>query len=191
MTRLAKHKIMQNIKCSYSKIVSADELIPNPKNPNKHNQKQIDLLAKNIDFQGQRHPIIVSNRSGFICAGHGRLEAIKKLKWDKCAVDYQDFKSEAEEYAFMVADNKLAELAENDDNMMVQDLKDMDFDLDFEFLGMLDFNMITNEFTEDLKDKPKDDSIKKYIIEIEFPNDMEMMDIHDDLLNRGYIVRIK
>lgn len=32
---------------------------------------------------------------------------------------------------------------------------------------------------------------KKFILEITFPNDMEMMDIHDDLLHRGYIVRIK
>lgn len=35
------------------------------------------------------------------------------------------------------------------------------------------------------------DENKKYIIEVQFPNDMEMMDIHDDLLHRGYIVRIK
>ena len=32
---------------------------------------------------------------------------------------------------------------------------------------------------------------KKYIIEVSFPNDMEMNDIKDDLLNRGYIVKVK
>ena len=181
----------ENIKCSYTELIDVNNLVSNPKNPNKHNERQIKLLAKNIKFQGQRHPIIVSKRSGFICAGHGRLDAIKLLKWDNCAVDYQEFESEAEEYAFMIADNKLAELSENDDSMMIQDLKDMKFDLDFDFLGMLEFSMITNEFTADLKDTPKTEIDKKYIIEVEFPNDMEMMDIHDDLLNRGYIVRIR
>lgn len=183
---------MQNIKCSYSEIVSVDSLIPNSKNPNKHNEKQIALLAKNIKMQGQRHPIIVSKRSGFICAGHARLEAIKKLKWETCAVDYQDFESEAVEYSFMISDNKLAELAEHDDNMMINDLKDMKFDLDFEFLGMSDFSFLIPEISEDLnKEEKKDDSNKKYIIEVHFPNDMEMMDIHDDLCNRGYIVKVK
>lgn len=37
----------------------------------------------------------------------------------------------------------------------------------------------------------KESEDKKYIIEVQFPNDCEMMDIHDDLLHRGYIVRIK
>jgi hypothetical protein len=32
---------------------------------------------------------------------------------------------------------------------------------------------------------------KKYLIEVQFPNDMEMNDIKDDLLSRGYIVRVK
>ena len=37
----------------------------------------------------------------------------------------------------------------------------------------------------------KDDQQKRFIIEVQFPNDMEMNDIKDDLLSRGYIVRVK
>lgn len=121
--------------------MDVDSLVPNPKNPNKHPTKQIKLLAKIIKHQGQRLPIIVSKRSGFIVSGHGRLEAIKSLKWTECAIDEQDFATEADEYAHMVADNKIAELADHDDAKMIFDLKDMKFDLDLDLLGMLDFKL--------------------------------------------------
>ena len=128
------------IKCSYDKLVDVTELVPNPKNPNKHGEKQIRMLSKIINYQGQRLPIVVSNRSGFIVAGHGRLEAIKSLGWEQAAVDYQDFENEAEEYAHMIADNKIAELAQHDDSMMIDEIKALEID-DFELLGLDDFEL--------------------------------------------------
>ena len=127
------------IKCE-GEIVEIHKLVENPKNPNKHPEKQIKMLAKILDYQGQRLPIVVSNLSGFIVAGHGRLEAIKQLGWDKCAVSYQDFDNPAQEYAHMIADNKIAELAQHDDSMMIDELKELEID-DFELLGMDDFAM--------------------------------------------------
>ena len=132
---------MESFKCAHTEIVDLHKLQPNPKNPNKHPYRQIELLAKIIDYQGQRAPIVVSNRSGFITKGHGRLMALQKLGWTKAAVDYQDYESEAQEYADVVADNKIAELAKHDDSMMIDTLRDMDFDLDFELLGMDDFSL--------------------------------------------------
>ena len=82
---------MEKIRCAYTELVDVEKLVPNPKNNNIHPKKQIERLAKIIDFQGQRAPVVVSTRSGFIVKGHGRLEAIKKLGWEKCAVDYQDY----------------------------------------------------------------------------------------------------
>jgi len=131
---------MEVFKCAYKEIVDVTKLVPNPKNPNHHPQNQIEYLAKIIDFQGQRSPIVVSNRSGFIIKGHGRLLAMLRLGWKTVAVDYQDYSSEAEEYADLIADNKIAELAEHDDNMMIKDLKDMNFDLPFDLLGIPGFS---------------------------------------------------
>lgn len=129
-----------NFRCSYSETVDIHKIIENPKNNNKHPDKQIDLLAKIIDYQGQRSPIVVSNRSGFIVKGHGRLMAIKKLGWEKAAVDYQDYESEAQEYADLIADNKIAELAEFDEALMIEELKNIDLD-DYDLLGIPDFEM--------------------------------------------------
>lgn len=130
----------EKFNCSYSEIIEIHKLQPNPKNPNKHPKKQIDMLAKIIDYQGQRAPIVVSSLSGFIVKGHGRLEAIKRLGWNKAAIDIQDYENEAQEYADMIADNKIAELAEHDDSMMIDGIKEFKFD-DLELLGLDDFDI--------------------------------------------------
>lgn len=119
------------IKCAYTELVDVSKLVPNPKNNNKHPIDQIKRLAKIIDFQGQRSPIVVSNRSGFIVKGHGRLEAIKLLGWEKCAVDYQDYESEAQEYADMTADNEIAKWAEFQTDMFLEEIKGLDIDPDY------------------------------------------------------------
>jgi len=136
---MSQYGIMK-LNCSYTDVLDVATLVENPKNNNKHPAKQIELLAKIIDFQGQRSPIVVSNRSGFITKGHGRLMAIRKLGWDKCAVDRQDYENEAQEYADLIADNKIAELAEFDEALMIDGLKDLDI-TDFDLLGIPDFKI--------------------------------------------------
>lgn len=126
----------EKFKCAYTELVDIDTLVENPKNNNKHPEKQIEMLAKIIKYQGQRSPIVVSNRSGFIVKGHGRLQALKKLGYTKVAVDYQDYENEAQEYADMIADNKIAELAEFDMDMVMVELPELD--LDTELLGIVD-----------------------------------------------------
>lgn len=120
--------------CAYTELVNINKLVPNPKNPNKHPQEQIKRLAKIIEFQGQRSAIVVSKRSGFITKGHGRLEALRSLGYTEVAVDYQDYLSEAQEYADIIADNEIARWAELDRFMLFEDMKDLDLG-DFELLG--------------------------------------------------------
>lgn len=125
---MSKAKNPSSIKteCAHDALVDTDKLIPNPRNPNKHPPAQIELLAKIIRYQGFRNPIVVSNRSGFLVKGHARLEAAKVLELPQCPVDYQDYDNEAAEWADMIADNRLAELAE----MSMPDLKDLLQELD-------------------------------------------------------------
>jgi len=100
-------------------------LMPNPKNRNDHPKKQIERLAEIIKFQGWRHPIIVSNQSGYIVAGHGRLLAAKELGLDKVPVQFQDFENEDQEYAFCVSDNAIALWAELDLSGIQADLPEI------------------------------------------------------------------
>ena len=82
---------MTKIHCEYTELQDPDKLIGHPKNPNEHSEEQIRLLAKIIDHQGFRNPIVVSKRSGFIVAGHARLKAALSLQLKEVPVDLQDF----------------------------------------------------------------------------------------------------
>lgn len=126
--------------CSHDEIVDIMKVIPNPKNPNTHGERQIEILSQVIKAQGWRKPITVSKRSGFVVAGHGRLQAALLLKTDKVPVDYQDYATEAEEYADLVADNRIAELSEIDNEMLnsiLEDIKEYE-DFNFELTGYTD-----------------------------------------------------
>ena len=181
---------MIEVKCQYKEMVDPTSLVPNPKNPNKHSDKQIDLLKRLIEHQGWRHPIIVSNRSGFVCAGHGRLQAALKMGAEQVPVDYQDFENEAQEYQFIVSDNAIAELAELDLAMVSQDVLDFGPDFDLDLLALPNFTLLPEVADLDGAQSLVGDVDKKYRIEVQFPNDMEMMDIHDDLTHRGYLVKV-
>jgi hypothetical protein len=136
--------------CSHTELVDIHKIQPHPENPNKHPAKQIERLAKLIDYQGQRHPVIISKRSGFVVVGHGRLEAIWKLGWTQVAVDYQDFEGDAQEYAFMVSDNAISEWAEMDQMMILDGLNELGPEFtDVELLGMQHLEKLKDVFLED------------------------------------------
>jgi hypothetical protein len=125
----------QKYKCSHDALADIVELVPNPRNPNTHDDLQISMLAKVIRHQGWRSPIVVSKRSGFVVTGHGRLEAAKLLGLAVVPVDHQEFKSEADEWAHMIADNRIAELAEINSADLAALIKDLPSDIDVELTG--------------------------------------------------------
>ncbi|KKM25398.1 hypothetical protein LCGC14_1595310 [marine sediment metagenome] len=133
--------------CAHDKIVPCVELIMNPKNPNTHPVKQIEKLSHIISKQGWRLPITVSNRSGLIVRGHGRLEAAFKAGINKAPVDYQDYESEALEHADLVADNYIAELAVRDNDKLselLSELKVLDIDMELTAYDLNEIDEITN-----------------------------------------------
>lgn len=112
--------------CAHDKVVDIETLVPNPKNPNQHPDSQIQLLGRIIRQTGWRQPITISKRSGFIVKGHGRLLAARLEGMKEAPVDYQNYTNEAEEYADLVADNRIAELAETDNKLLADIFADID-----------------------------------------------------------------
>ena len=149
------------INCAHDELVEIHKLVPKPKNPNKHPQDQIDRLAKIIDYQGQRSPVVVSKRSGFIVVGHGRLAAMKTLGWEKIAVNYQDFTDEAQEYAHVTADNAIAEWATLDLSDINKEMLDLGPDLDIDMLGLKDFEIEPADL-DDYGDKNKEINLDNF-----------------------------
>lgn len=112
--------------CAHDAIVDVAKLVPNPKNPNQHPDNQIQILGRIIRQTGWRQPITVSKRSGFIVKGHGRLAAALLEGVKEVPVDYQNYTNDAEEYADLVADNRIAELAEIDNKLLADIFADID-----------------------------------------------------------------
>ena len=124
------------IHCKHDKMIEASELKPNPKNPNTHPEAQINLLAKILETQGWRYPVIVSKRSDFIVSGHGRVLAAEKMEDQKVPVVFQDFENEAEENAHLLADNRISELSEMNNTTLKDLLLEMDTgELDMDLTG--------------------------------------------------------
>ena len=131
---------MIEIKCTQEnlRLIPIIEVVPNPRNNNRHSIEQINYLAKLIKAHGFREPLLISNRSGFLIAGHGRLEAAKLLWMETIPAIFQDFASEAEEYQHMTADNEIARWAELDYQNVYDTLKEIP-EIDTELLGIENF----------------------------------------------------
>jgi 16S rRNA G966 N2-methylase RsmD len=121
------------------------KLVFNPKNNNKHPDDQIERLAKLIEHHGFRNPIVVSNRTGFVVAGHGRIMAARKLGITNIPVMYQDFDNEAQEYTYLTSDNAIASWAELDLSLVNTEMLDLGPDFDIDLLGIKDFELIAEE----------------------------------------------
>ena len=108
-----------------------DKLIDYARNPRK-NDHAVDRVSAAIKEFGFRVPIIAKS-DGLVVDGHLRLKAAKKLGLETVPVLLADDLSPAQIKAFRLSVNKMAELAEWDDEMLaveLSDLKDMGFDLD-------------------------------------------------------------
>lgn len=146
------------IDCAYDELIPVSNLIENPDNTNEHTEEQVKRLSEIIAFQGQRSPIVVSKRSGFIVVGHCRLRAIKLLGWEKCAVNYQNFESEAQEYAHMNADNAIATWAEINLAKVNAKIPELGPELNLDMLGLKDFKLDVSEL--EINEKEVDENIK-------------------------------
>lgn len=112
-----------NVYCRYTEMRDISELKENPLNPNKHPKHQLERLAEIIKGNGWRQPITVSDRSGLIVKGHGRFQAARLAGFKQVPVEVQHYDSAELEMADLLADNKIAELAEMDEDALAAAVK--------------------------------------------------------------------
>jgi hypothetical protein len=89
------------------------ELRPNPRNPNKHSEDQINRLMASLRRDGQTRPVLARKANSMLIAGHGVQTAARRLGWDQMAVILLDVDQAAAD-RIMLADDQLAALAELD-----------------------------------------------------------------------------
>ena len=105
------------IHCAH-RLVRTDEIKPNPANPNRHPSRQVTLYSEVIRANGWRRPITISNRSGLIVRGEGAWLAARHLALEFVPVEGQDYATEADELADLLADNRLADFSSTDSDAL-------------------------------------------------------------------------
>lgn len=132
-------QIEPKLRISGIEMVPIVQLVPHPRNPNMHSDDQVERLAQIIEWQGWRYPVKVSNQSGFVTSGHGRILAAKLRGWNMVPVSRQDYENEAQEYADIVSDNAIAEWAQLDLSSINTEVTGLGPDFDIDLLGIKDF----------------------------------------------------
>lgn len=164
---------MVKVYCAFDKMMKTSDLIPNPQNPNKHPEEQVELLAAVIEQNGWRAPITVSNRSGMVVKGHGRLLAAQYLKLEEVPVDFQDYESEALELADLMADNRIAELSYIDRRKLLNLFEEFDTgEVDFKLSGYDEefYKELAHSFDEYEKTEEKEEEKAETKKILECPN---------------------
>lgn len=109
-----------------------DRILPSPRNARTHSKKQIHKIASSLRKFGFVNPILIGD-GGEVIAGHGRLEAARQLGLKQVPTICLSHMSEAERRAYRIADNRLAELAGWDDELLK---------IEFEELAVLDLDLL-------------------------------------------------
>ena len=116
---------------------SVDQIAGNKRNARTHSKQQIAQIAASISEFGFTNPILV-DADDKIVAGHGRYEASKLLNLARVPTIRLDHLSPEQIRAYMIADNRLAQLAGWDEDILkleFTDLENLDLDFDLEITG--------------------------------------------------------
>lgn len=136
-------------------------LQPRPANPRTHTKKQIRQIARSIERFGFNNPVLVDS-AGCIVAGHGRVEAAKLLGLPQVPAIRLEELSEAEIRAYVIADNRLAELAGWNRELLALELQglielDLDFDVCLTGFETPEIDILIGELTDDNEEDPADE----------------------------------
>lgn len=107
--------------------VAIADLISDPNNARKHDERNLDAIVGSLKKFGQRKPIVVST-DNVIVAGNGTVESAKRLGWEKIEVVRVPNDWTADDIkAFALADNRTAELATWNQEVLTAQLRELEF----------------------------------------------------------------
>lgn len=131
--------------------IAVSALRPYPKNARTHSRKQIRQIAKSIERFGFCNPVLIDDDNQII-AGHGRGEAAKLIGLDKVPVVRLSHLSDDEKRAYVLADNRLAEKAGWDREILtieLQHLIDVEFDVELTGFETADIDLLMDDLSSE------------------------------------------
>lgn len=128
-----------------------DKVIPYDNNPRHNDGEAVDRVAASITEYGFKQPIII-DKDNVVIAGHTRLKAAKKLELDKVPVIIAADLTPAQIQAYRIADNKTAEYATWNNELLaieLEELQDLDFDLELTGFEEWEIDNLLNPVSDD------------------------------------------
>ena len=130
--------------------VTLSKLIPYVNNAKIHGEEQIAKIAGSIREFGFLNPVLIDKDFNII-AGHGRVMAAKKLGMETVPALFIEGLTEAQRKAYILADNKLAELGTWDMEIAAgefEELRELNFDLSLTGFAFPDLGDTGNWFAD-------------------------------------------
>lgn len=147
-----------NIEKEYP-FINISELKPYENNARLHPQDQIDKIANSIREFGFITPVII-DENNMILVGHGRIEGAKKAGLEKVPYRRITNLTDEQKKAYILADNKLSDIAEWDEELLQMELESISLDMsDF---GFDDFNI---DIDEDAEEEVVEDEVPEVPVE--------------------------
>ena len=167
------------------KKVLLSDLTFDPNNVRKHSKKNLNAIIGSLQKFGQVKPIVVQNN--VVVAGNGTLEAAIALNWkDIEIIELPSNWSVDKVKAYAIADNRTAELAEWDINLLSQEL----LDLENKNWDLMDLGFSKIELDKDKEINTNSQIIKeRYEVVIECDNENNQMSLLLRFVNEGLKVR--
>ena len=171
------------------------ELRPYSKNARTHSAAQVEQIARSIKRFGFTNPVLIGP-DGTIIAGHGRVLAATLLGWSTVPVIELAHLKPDEVRAYVIADNKLAELAGWDDDLLRLELGDLlgaGFDMDATGFAGDELDAILGNALATgggIEAPPFGSYSEQYGVIVICADEPEQRRVYDDLRDRGMNCRV-
>ena len=152
-------------------------LVPCARNARTHSEAQVALIAGSIREFGFTNPVLVDGESGII-AGHGRVLAARKLGLASVPVIELGHLTDAQRRAYVLADNKLAERAGWDRELLALELGELaELGTD---LGSLGFEALELDalLGNELPDPREEETPEPPVVPVSRPGDLWLLGPH-------------
>jgi ParB family chromosome partitioning protein len=165
--------------------VKISELSFDEANARKHSKKNLDTISSSLKLFGQRKPIVVHN--GTVIAGNGTLQAAISLGWAQIDIVRTPDEWDADKAkAFALADNRSAELAEWNDEVLLEQL----LELSASGFVLEDIGFTTPKDSDDDEDELEDVVLdERYEVVIECSGELQQAELLQRLQAEGLKVR--
>lgn len=146
-------------------LIDINKLIPYVRNARTHSAEQIKQIQASIREFGFVNPVLIDNDFNII-AGHGRIMAAKAEGMNEVPCVFVGHLTEAQKRAYILADNRLAEMAGWDKDLLkieLDELRALDFDLclagfseaDIDLSDAIRPTVKEDDYRADIPDEPK------------------------------------